>query len=186
MIEKYSALRKYFLDNNPVLTCFLVMYPVFISYQSVKISMYITFALTIMLIFLKIINLLTFRFLSPVIAYNISILYVSTYISLIFMISNTLYPNQLEILVPISILLITSSLVTAKLEIFDTNKRVFFCLIDGLIFMAISLVYIFFVFIIKIFLPNIDSGNSPILAISISTIFLNIIRIRLDRRTNEK
>lgn len=176
----YMKAKKHFLENNPVLTCFLVIYVVIIASYSIKTSLYITLLLTFILVTTKMIFLINKSFFNNLIAFNLNVLYISTYITLILMISNVLYPNHLKMLIPVAILLIYGYMISGNLGIKNKNDKLVFCLFDGIIFFIISCIYTLIISFLNIFYANFPNTNTSILALALITLFLNFIRIKFE------
>lgn len=176
----YQKSKKYFIENNPILTCFLIIYVSIIASYSILIAFYVSILLSFMLIVTKMIFLINNAIFIKPIAFSLNILYSSTYITLIFMISNVLYPNQLKILIPSSILLLTNYIITVNLGISNKNNKLLFCLADGLIFFIIACVYVLFIGILNSISGILTIESLSILDLSIVTFFLNFIRIKFE------
>lgn len=186
MSNTYNYIKKYFLSNNPVLTSFLIIFPAVISSYSFILGFYFAIILTFMLIITKMFFLITSRCSNKIIALNINTLFIATYITLIFLISNILYLNQIRILIPSSILLISNYIITDKLGISSKNDKLVFCLLDGLIFFLISLVYVLIIGITSIFFASLSTSDFSVLYFALTTLLLNFIRLKFETFLEKK
>lgn len=180
MGAKYNFIKKYFLNNNPVLTAFLIMFTAIISSYSLKIGFFISIILTLTLIVTKMFFLITSKYLKRNMALNLNILCVSTYVTLLFIISNILYMNQIKILIPASIILIFGNILNDRLGVKNENDKLVFCLLDGFIFFLISFIYMSTINIISSVFLILSTANLSILYFALSTLLINFFRIKIE------
>ncbi len=187
MIEKgYFYLKNYHEENNPLMGSFILTYPVLISAFSLKAGVFIAFILSILIVTTKVFSIICRKFLPKLVAYNLLILYTGTYVTLVYLIAEAMYPEQIKILFLPVIFLGIHSIINEKLKLKKINQNILFCLLDGIIFFTISM---FFIFVISLMYRTDVYKNQmafTFLLLSIASFILNFARLEFENYFNKK
>ncbi len=128
--------------HNPLMIEFLLIYPAINAFFSLKSALLSATILTILLIFVKTIMALSLRIFPEVVAHILSIIFIVTYSSSLFLILSALIPNQFRIIILPITFLIVNSIIESK----STSSKHYITyqsgLFDGLFYLIKSMFFI--------------------------------------------
>ncbi len=143
MQEFYFKLKNYIRNNNPIPFSFLLVYPSIVATFGFFKAVYITVILSLLLTSTKMIFIICDKFSNKNVAHFLFSLFVSTYISIIYLITNALFPYQIKALVIITPVFILYYILGDNLghtAVLDRNiSHAFY---DGILFSLCSFCFI--------------------------------------------
>lgn len=189
MTDIYLKLKLHIEENNPILIAFMVIFPALTATYSVNGAFFIMCILTLLLLATRVSSVLCLRYLPKFMAFNVSILLISTYITLVLLITNAIYPGQLLILIIPASFLSTNNIISVRFAKINHIDKITNCLIDGLIYFSITTIYILLIGLLNKFFVYSKQSPFSLLTFAVSTLILNFIRVVIENhieRTNQQ
>ncbi len=181
MTKLYYYLKNHGKQHNPLLIEFLILYPAIPATYSLYAATYMMVVLTILIVATKVTTVVSYRLFPKAFAYTLTVLIVTTYSTLIFMISNAIFPGHFRILLLPFAFLSMNSIIINRLNHDQFETSLSSCFLEGALYLIQTSFCISVIAILGI--TNLYSNQSAfaILALAITAFMLNFIKIKLEQ-----
>ncbi len=182
MTKLYLYLKEHRKMHPALFTEFLLIFPAYPATYSMRAATYMTITLTLLLMATKVSGVIAKKFFSNVTAYIFIILLTSTYATLIFMITEALFPGHLRLmLLPFSFLSMNSILTNRFSEPYK-DITITSCFVDGIVFFFQTIFVISIIATLGITKLYSSQSAFAILALSISFFILKFCKLYMEQK----